>query len=546
VSKDKDTQADAGHTETLERTSGDTAGRTRANSLAGRTRANSLAGRTRADSLAGRTQASGLESYGDQTVEQTQSTLLANQIDLSNLASFKSEDPAQVQRLNGEYLSAVFVYIKTGIIFEVNNPTMHHACDRLCQIANFMYTQLEGSAAIHFMTDGVYVNRSLLKVQGSRFEQCEYLTELFHALGVGSIHLLGETDRDDWLEFMSQFHRFMRGESAVKDLSTLKLQNIQLSAPENKDGEDNEVAVTDRFRTLRGYSVAVISCRVAIEKLKGSGELRLATMKRSLLELATVSEQCPDILIGMINLKRHKVGVPHHLMNTAVLVMLVAKELGINRKDRLELVMQAALHGVGRSLLPEEAKDHDPVIEERRRAQESIGQVARTLAMFNRTAMRVAVANEVRMWVDKKSDHNDAYDFDLTAPTRIIAVCRAYDLLTTPTKHRPALLPDEALQVIHREAGRRYDEAAARVLVNVLGVFPVGSVVGLNNGKTAIVVEAPTSGDPTRPRVKLIRDAVGKTIDGAIVDLSKSRDVKITGCVDAEEKQVNIPAFLLA
>ncbi len=470
---------------------------------------------------------------------------MSQEIDLSNVAAFKAEDPAAIMRLYSEYLTAAFVFIKSGMVFEINNPTLHQACDRLSKVANFIFQQLEGNASIHFLSDGVYVNRNLLKVQGTRFEQGEYLTQIFNSLGVGSMSLQGVTSREDWLDLIRQFHKLVRGESLHTDLTALRLPNIVLHAPENSEGGDAAVAVTDRFRTLRGYSVAVISLRQSINQLQHVGELRLVSLKRSLLELAAVSEDCRDMLVGLLNLKRHKVDLGHHLINTAALVMIMCKDLGVSRKETLELVMQAALHDIGRCLLPESTGQYDVIIEERRRAQETIGQVARSLAIFERTAMRVAVANEVRMWVDRKKEVNEGYQFDLTAPSRIIAVAHAYDLLTTPTKHRGALLPDEALQVIYAEAGSRYDEAAARVLVNVLGVFPVGSVVQLSNGQTAIVVESPQGGDPTRPRVKVIKDVKGKVVDGGFVDLQKAQDKQIVKCLDAEENKVNIPAFLL-
>jgi len=164
-----------------------------------------------------------------------------------------------------------------------------------------------------------------------------------------------------------------------------------------------------------------------------------------------------------------------------------------------------------------------------------------------RTLGRVVVANEIRRWVAVEEER-EPYEFDLCAASRLIAVAHAYDLLTTPQPTRPALMPDEALRVIIAEAGRRYDEAAVRLLVNELGVYPVGSVVALSNGDSAVVVEAPhDAAGPERPKVKIIRDAQGAVFDGAILDLAgeAGANLRILHCLDAEEEDVNPPAFLL-
>ncbi len=467
----------------------------------------------------------------------------ADALDLSDPSKIDPDDPVVVNKLYREYMSAMFVWVKSGIIFEPNNPTLHNACDRVARVANVVRMHFDSASDMEFMADGVYVNGTLLKLRGSRFDQAEYLSAVWASFGVGGVKPLDDTNRQDWLQLMAVLRLFAQGKPPAESMMDVSFDKFKLK-PFDGTGPEEEVAVTERVRTLRAYCVAVISMRELVDRVVKGGRLRLAEIKRPLLELITVSEQCRDMLVSLVNLKRHKQEPHHHFVNTAALTIVMAGELGVSRDAYLELATAAVLHDLGIAVLP--AFDPGMNVHEReaRCAQESISHLAVAKAPFERTANRVTVANEIRLCVDR-STHNQ-YPFDLATTSRLVAVAHAYDLLTTPKPKRPALLPDEALRLLMAEAGRRYDDNAVRALVNVLGVYPIGSLVSLTTGQTAIVIGAQKDGDGSRPRVKLVRGANGANLGGAILDLSESLDVQIVNCLDAEEQQVNLPAFLLS
>lgn len=464
--------------------------------------------------------------------------------DDGTLETMDARAPASAAQLAREFLSALYVMVKNGLIFELNNPALQFSCQNAALVTNRLRDKAD-TAIIEFAPDGVYVNRGIVRLDRSGFEHSEYLFHIWKTIGIGKIETTDTTTMDDWLALVGAFKRFVSGEDTTPFVD-LQFERITLG-PVSELGGGQDLAITDRFRALRAHSIAIVMLGDLIERLRQGGTLRIVEVKRPLQELISVADESASLLLALAHLKRNKIDVEHHLANTAVFAVCMARHLNLDRKAMCEIALQAALHGLGRAFVPEEEDDAEI---DCFRSLETVCKLARQTNFSMKTIGRAVVAHEVRLDVSRAYGRDgEAYPFDTYGPSRLIAVAHAYDLLTTPGKRRPALHPDEALRIIMAESGKRYDEAAVRLLANELGVYPVGSVVALSNGQTAIVVEAPRdAAGPERPRVKVIRNIAGATIDGAIVDLAgpEGASLKIMHCIDAEEAQVNTPAFLLS
>ena len=111
--------------------------------------------------------------------------------------------------------------------------------------------------------------------------------------------------------------------------------------------------------------------------------------------------------------------------------------------------------------------------------------------------------------------------------SRIFAVCETYDALTTTTPWREGLLPDEALSVMMEQAGTSLDPGLVTHLVNMLGRYPLGSVLMLSTGEVCVVFSTPVEAENVlRPVVKILLDASGApAAAGMIVDLRERDEV---------------------
>ena len=94
-----------------------------------------------------------------------------------------------------------------------------------------------------------------------------------------------------------------------------------------------------------------------------------------------------------------------------------------------------------------------------------------------------------------------------------------------------------AMRSILSDNGRRFDPDILKVFIRTMGIYPIGSVVLLKDGRIGRVVEVNGSA-PLRPRVKIMIDQNGREYqkdEGTVVDLAEDKDLFIARALDPKE-----------
>jgi hypothetical protein len=109
---------------------------------------------------------------------------------------------------------------------------------------------------------------------------------------------------------------------------------------------------------------------------------------------------------------------------------------------------------------------------------------------------------------------------------RILAIADVYDALTSPRVYRKeAMSADRALGLMLQGAGTVFDPILLKVFINLLGVYPIGTLLELDGGELALVSKRSTSDDLSRPWVVLLRsDGNSGYLGGEEIDLAKQDD----------------------
>jgi hypothetical protein len=97
--------------------------------------------------------------------------------------------------------------------------------------------------------------------------------------------------------------------------------------------------------------------------------------------------------------------------------------------------------------------------------------------------------------------------------------------------------PSDAMKIIIDEKETFYTKEILKVLIESLSIYPVGSLVQLNNKKIAQVVEA-VQGSPLRPVIRIVVEETATAAPEIRVDLSTEHNLYITGLVYDQDYQV--------
>jgi diguanylate cyclase (GGDEF)-like protein len=182
----------------------------------------------------------------------------------------------------------------------------------------------------------------------------------------------------------------------------------------------------------------------------------------------STSRQTTDVLVKVLS--ERDLGMPGHLSGVAHLARLTAIDLGLSETEVRRIQLAAELHDVGKAAIPEAilAKPSKLDAEEWRfmRRHTLIGErILRAAPALAYTADLVRSSHE---WLDGNGYPDGLSGDQIPLGARIIAVCDAFDAMTSRRPYRDALPVEVAVAELRRCAGTQFDGEIVEVVCGLV------------------------------------------------------------------------------
>lgn len=139
----------------------------------------------------------------------------------------------------------------------------------------------------------------------------------------------------------------------------------------------------------------------------------------------------------------------------------------------------------------------------------------------------ILAAHEHHMKVDLSGYPRPVRPRRLGFFSRLVSVADGYDAATTQRSYQAdPWEPAQVLKEMWLNPGRGYDPVLVKALINLLGIYPVGTVVILDSFEVAVVAgPGPDSTQLHRPLVRIAVDSKGARVPppGELVDLCRAK-----------------------
>ena len=227
-------------------------------------------------------------------------------------------------------------------------------------------------------------------------------------------------------------------------------------------------------------------------------------------------------------------------VNTAILSALCALEINLPHHRIINIINGALLHDAGMLRLPKQ------VTEKRGGLSEAEHQLIRSHPM---TANKIVV-KELHFLDDVGNivlQHHERWDgtgypnhiagdyIDIGA--RIVSIADAFEAMVSPKPYRNSITGNQAVKNLLSDNSRRFDPSILKAFVLIMGIYPIGSIVRLNNGAVARISEVRAIA-PLRPKVQIIVDQSNKIYrneQGEFLDLFTEKSLYIVKAIDTKE-----------
>jgi HD-GYP domain-containing protein (c-di-GMP phosphodiesterase class II) len=199
-------------------------------------------------------------------------------------------------------------------------------------------------------------------------------------------------------------------------------------------------------------------------------------------------------------------------VNSAVLSAMIAQELLLPPHKVMQIITGALLHDIGMFRLPKE------ILAKRGGLSQDEIQVMHGHPMYSYriiikelgypdSAGLVALQHHERWDGQGYPSNISGENIDIGA--RILSVADAFEAMVSKKPYRNSMVGYEAMKSLMSDNQSRFDPKVLKAFIAIMGIYPIGSIVVLNNGAVARVTEV-QAGAPLRPKVQILIDQSGE------------------------------------
>ncbi|MEQ9501524.1 MAG: hypothetical protein RIT81_31930 [Deltaproteobacteria bacterium] len=437
---------------------------------------------------------------------------------------------AQLQRLGRGLVLQLHMVLRTMRIHDPTNKALLVASESLKDTINTLWAALDGEVRLQFVESVIYLNDMRLRMDPSTTKQVKTLQAEFEARGLGGLAFSRPVDSAALRDFLVVFSRPVENEADVKELRR-KLEEfrdlaLELLDPRHfADGNEEEKALRIDRKTfaLQTYAKTIVCIREFVAALRDgrdplAGKMHITRIVQDLVDVAT---ERVNFSLKLATIKQANEYAYNHAANTCVLSIVLGRALEIDRLALVDLGTAAMFADIGFAMLPNELTERGGELTEAERNEVRDAMVRQIRAIIGAGAVNEAMMRRV---IVAYEHHRPYYDPETQVYgqkhvfSRIVAVADAFDALTTRRPWREGFTADEALKILMQESGTKYDPLVVKVLVNLMGMYPLGSVVRLASGEIGVVYH--NSNDPDlfeKPWIKIVRNASGDKVRRTII-----------------------------
>ena len=279
----------------------------------------------------------------------------------------------------------------------------------------------------------------------------------------------------------------------------------------------------------KSYSYALASLKEISQKIVSDSRAGVRKIKRIVQDMVDLLSVDDALLLGMSTVRDYDDYTYTHSVNVAILSLCLGKSIGLSRLSLSWLGVCGLVHDLGKVEVPKEILNKpgkltaDEIMEMEKHPLKSVSQILKLQAERDLKAKVLLPPLEHHMKYDLSGYPRVRRKQTISLFGRIIAIADVFDALTSPRIYRPvAYSPDKVLGIMLEGSGRDFDPILLKAFINMLGAYPMGTLVELDTGEKGLVLPSTGEENRDRPRVVLlVSDYQGGYKKGKKIDLAE-------------------------
>jgi HD-GYP domain-containing protein (c-di-GMP phosphodiesterase class II) len=450
------------------------------------------------------------------------------------LATGGPGDDGQLRQGGRSLLLALYTALRSLKLYPLENATVQKSLSDLDHISRTLLKS-EIELEIRLAGDFIFVNSTRLRLELDNYASFSHILAIFRGYEIGALRIKSGAERREWQIFLSLLLSLAgRGtaEERLKELQerldTAKVVNLELEHGVPNEGGSSAEA---RHASKQVYAQGVAVTKDVIAGVRLGRATGLKRVKRAVQAVVDQVLNNEISMVGLTTIRDYDEYTFTHSVNVCIFSVALGKKLGLTKPQLCDLGMAALLHDVGKARIPSEVLNKAGKLDEKEWKVIQSHPWYGALTLFSMRGYEeipyrsILVAHEHHLKSDLTGYPKVVRPRALGIFSRIVSVADGFDAATTRRVYQTVPIePDQVLREMWENPNRGYDRVLVKALINLIGVYPVGTCVILDTFEVAVVAAPNPDGEQLkRPLVRIAVDADGGPVapPGTQVDLSE-------------------------
>ena len=461
------------------------------------------------------------------------------------------EDPADPQVFGRTFVYSIYKILKMGTIYEVEHNQTRIAIGEFLEFfQRAMVAFQEPELSIMIRDELGIVNGVPLRLKRKAQARLNELRELFAGAQIKGLLLHRDMTIDHLTYFLKELKETVRrrGNMEHVNIPTIGIEH----GPPSRNLLEAIMNVDKGLYVLHVYVRGLVKMKNLHEMVREQRDADVPTgvVRRIMQSVAEILADEDYTILGLLNMRIVAPDLATHSLNTAIYAMLMGDRLSLSPQMTSFIAMSVIYQDLDRIVgISVAQRDRETGLDPDRQFSANLRDVARMLGRVKGdviSTLRVLITYERGCPYEKRMA-NPFYrqPRSLHLVSRIIDLCRTYDLLIQGLEGYKQRRPDLAVEYVQSRRGEVFDPSLVDLLTSSLGVYPIGTTVQLTSGEKAVVIKTPDAAkDPRRPVVRILNMDYAR-----VMDLSQPEfmHIEIVGSVEVDPEEITVSkVFLLS
>jgi HD-GYP domain-containing protein (c-di-GMP phosphodiesterase class II) len=298
------------------------------------------------------------------------------------------------------------------------------------------------------------------------------------------------------------------------------------------------------------YNAFLKYCQQFLAKIHENKKIDVSASHEFINTIIENDDATNNATLFLLNMRGHDEYTYTHCINVALYATIFGKYLDLSRDNLFLLGISGLYHDIGKIKISEKILKKPTTLTDAE-FKEIKKHPAYSCEILDKSGQ---ISDGIARAILEHHERNDGHGYpnklraeEISHAAALLSIIDSYDALCSDRYYKSAVHSHKAVSVLFNSKNSSYSPTLVEKFVKLIGIYPVGSIVVLNNGKKGIVISQGKS-SLLRPSIRIILDENNRHCRPYDISLDEyteaNKPMRIVDCLSNRQCRIHLASHI--